>query len=259
MTWFQKEMDYARESLESAADKAIDRAQERLSDVVREGVGHASQELQEVIQGAGREIDLRLDKISAELHNQRQFTKDDVRELVDYAAKRLSTLIDDRLRVAKEEFSQLVQDKVEYLKSEVDEFFVRRQEDLARERRRLMLNVVIAVSASLLVGVVSLIYHRYAQAPLDLFGLFRILFASLTGGYGVYLLVNFFRRYRRMEEHQKDAVFLAMRYWGVLRPESLFSAILVFVLLSALSLTLMFPGQVAGVLNLPWLKNLLMP
>jgi hypothetical protein len=259
MTWFRKEMDYARESVEAAAEKAIGQAQERLSDVVREGVGHAAVQLKDVIQSAGQEIDQRLDKISLELHNQRQFTKDDVRELVDYAANRLSTLIDERTRVAKAEFSELVQDKVEYFKSEVDAFFVKRQQDLARERHRLAMNVVIAASASVLVGVVSLVYHRYAQAPLDLFGLFRILLASLTGGYGVYLLVNFILQWRRMKEHRKDAVFLAMRYWGVLRPQSLFSAILIFLVLGALSLTLVFPEQIAGWLNLPWLKRWLLP
>ena len=35
------------------------------------------------------------------------------------------------------------------MKSEVDSFFIRRQQDLARERRRLLVNVLIAVLASL--------------------------------------------------------------------------------------------------------------
>jgi hypothetical protein len=259
MTWFQKEMDYARQSLESAAERAIGQAQERLSDVVTTGISHAAQELRDVIQDAGQEIDLRLDKISLELHNQRSLTKDDMQELIDYAARTISTLVDERIRVARQEFSSLVLEKVEYLKSEVDAFFIRRQEDLARERRRLALNVVLAMSASLVVGLVSVVYHRYAQAPLDLFGLFRILLASLTGGYGVYLLVNFIRHYRRLKEHRKDAVFLAMRYWGVLRPESLFSAIVIFLVLGAISVTLMLPQKVAEWLNAPWLLNWLHP
>lgn len=243
--WFKKEMDYARQSLEEVSQAAIERAGEKLDGVVREGIAQASGELREIVQGTSREVDAKLDKISAELHSQRQFTKDDIRELVDYAADRVATTMDERIQVMKTEITALVQERVEYLKSEVDSFFIRRQQDLARERRRLFANILIAVVASLLMGAVSLMYHRLPQGGLDMFGLFRAVFVSLSGGYGVYLLVKFALKYARMAEHKKDLVFIAMKYWGVLRPESLFSHVLLLLLLLALAAVLFFPEQLA--------------
>lgn len=99
MAWFKEEIDYARESLIAASQAAIDRAGERLTEFVGDGVRLADKELCDVIEHASREINAKLDKLSEELHSQRQFTKDDVRELVDYAADRLSRVLDDRIAV----------------------------------------------------------------------------------------------------------------------------------------------------------------
>lgn len=234
MAWFEKEMNYARESLEKVSETAIDRAADKLNGVVSEGIAQASSELREVVNNASRDVDAKLDKISDELHSQRQFTKQDVKELVDYAADKLGATVDARVAVMKQEITSLVQERVEYFKHEVDSFFVQRQQDIARERRRLIMNVMIAIGASFSMAAVSLMYHRFSAGTLDLFGVFRIVFASLAVGYGAYLLVSFIRRYRQMTEHRKDLMFLAVRYWGVLRPESIFGhSLLVLVLLAA--------------------------
>ncbi|MCE5180766.1 MAG: hypothetical protein LLG15_03100 [Betaproteobacteria bacterium] len=251
MAWFEKEMDYARESLEQVSRTAIEEAAVKLDDVVREGIVQASDELREVVSGASREVDAKLDKISAELHSQRQFTKDDVKELVDYAADRLGATIDNRVRVMKTEITGLVQDRVEYLKHEVDSFFIQRQQDLARERRRLIANILIAVTASVVMGGLSLMYHRaMLGGGLDMYGLFRVVFLSLTGGYGVYLLVKLVLKYRSMAEHKKDLVFLAMKYWGVLRPESVFGHVLLILILLVFYAVLFFPQEIAH-----WIGN----
>lgn len=253
MAWFQKEMDYARESLAAASQAAIDRAGDRLSEVMGEGVRLAGKELREVVESASREIDAKLDKISEELHSQRQFTKDDVRELVDYAADRLSQVLDDRIAVMKREITDLVREKTEYFKAEVDEFFIKRQQDLARERRRMVLNIALALAASLGVALVGLWYKGYiGGAEVDMFTVFRIVLAALTGGYGVYLVVNLLTRWLRLSEHRKDMLFLAARYWGVLRPASVFGTF-VLLLLSAIVLVLLaFPEQVFELLGIPW-------
>ncbi|MEW6133958.1 MAG: hypothetical protein AB1591_12495 [Pseudomonadota bacterium] len=254
MTWFEKEMNYAKESLAQVSEQAIDRAGERLTSVVKEGVSEAGRELRDVILHASEIIDAKLDKISQELHNQRQFTKDDVREMVDYAADRLSGVLDERVAVAKREISSLVQEKVEYFKHEIDDFFIRRQQDLARERRRLFINVLIAVGASLLLGAVSWMYHRWMGGTLDIFGIFRILLASLTGGYMVYLGISLIRRWLTMSEHEKDAMYITMRYWGALRPESVFLNLLLLCGLALLLGLLLFPDVLA---TLPGGKALL--
>ena len=245
MVWFKKEMDYARERLEEASESAIERAGEKLGGVVRDGIAGASGELKDVVLHASQEVDAKLDKISAELHNQRSFTKTDIKEMVDYAADRLGATIDERVHVMKTELTALVEEKVEYLKSEVDSFFMRRQQDLARERRRLVVNIMIAVAASVLMAAVSLMYHRVGQYQFDPYTVFRIVFGSLVGGWGAYLLFSFFRRYRRMSEHEKDVFYVSMRYWGVLHPESVFGQVVLLLLLLVLGATLLFPEQVA--------------
>ncbi|MFZ5483771.1 MAG: hypothetical protein ACOZB0_06025 [Pseudomonadota bacterium] len=250
MAWFQKEMDYARESLASASESAIDRAGERLSGVVQEGVRAAGQELKEVVAGASREIDAKLDKISVELHNQRQFTKDDVKELVDYAADKLSGVLDDRIQVMKREISLLVEEKTEYFKTEVDEFFIQRQQDLARERRRMVMNIGLAFIASLAVGGVSLFYRGIGEGPVDMMTVFRIVLASLAGGYVVYLAASLLNRWLALSEHRKDALFLAARYWGWLRPGSLFSTFLMLILVLLFSVILLFPEEAVRLLRL---------
>ena len=257
MAFFDKTIDHAKDSLAEVSREAIYLAGERLSEVVKEGVSQAGTELKDVIWRASQEIDAKLDKISDELHEQRQFTKDDVRELVDYAGEKLGALMDARIAHAKAEFSSLVQEKVEYFKREVDSFFIERQRDLARERRRLFINVAIAVLASLSLGFVSWLYHEYLGGGLDVFALFRIVFASLAGGYAAYLAVKLLRRWLSMSEHKKDTLFLVSRYWGVLRPESIFGTVILVCLMAALVGFLLFPDQIAHFAGgEKWLKAL---
>ncbi|MFN3716699.1 MAG: hypothetical protein ACK4R8_08255 [Thiobacillus sp.] len=245
MALFEKSISYAKDSLAEVSREAIDRAGERLSDVVKHGVSQAGTELKDVILQASQEIDGKLDKISEELHAQRQFTKDDVRELVDYAGEKLGTLMDERIVRAKIEISDLVQDKVEYFKREVDSFFIERQRDLARERRRLFLNVAVAVLASLSLGFVSWLYHQTIGGEFDVFVAFRIVFASLVAGYAVWLAIKLLRRWLSMAEHKKDTLFLVSRYWGVLRPQSVFGTVILVCLMAGLVGFLLFPDQVA--------------
>lgn len=250
MAWFQKEMDYAKDSLTSASEAAIEKAGERLTDALREGVRSAGSELREVVAGASAEIDSKLDKISIELHNQRQFTKDDVQELVDYAAEKLSGVLDDRILVMKREISVLVEEKIEYLKTEIDEFFIQRQQDLARERRRLVMNIVLAFIASLTVGGISLFYRSLGSGPVDMLTVFRIVLASLAGGYVVYLGSTMLNRWMAMSEHRKDALFLAARYWGWLRPGSVFATLLVLIVLMLFAIVMLFPAEAIRLLHL---------
>jgi hypothetical protein len=95
--------------------------------------------------------------------------------------------------------------------------------------------------ASMLVGAVSFMYHRFMGGALDLFGIFRIVFASLTGGYLVYLVISLVRRWMTMSEHKKDAMYLTMRYWGVLRPESVFMNLVLLCLAALLFGLVLFP------------------
>ena len=232
---FEKTIDYARDSLIAASEAAADRAGNRL---------------EKVVDNASQAIDQKLDKISLELHSQRSLTKDDVRELVDYAADKLSVVLDERIAVMRQEITGLVQEKTEYFKAEIDAFFIQRQRDLAIERRRLMLNILLAALAAFAVGAVSLFYKGVQDW--DLLTVFRVVLAALAGGYGVWVLVSALRRWQSMKEHHKDMVFLAARYWGWLQPTSVVSTLIVLLLLTALSLALAFPDE-----TLQWINQLI--
>ena len=234
---FEKTIDYARTSLIAAAEAAVDKAGDRLG---------------QVVDNASRTIDQKLDKISLELHSQRQFTKDDVRELVDYAAMRFSDVLDQRIAVMRSEITGLVEEKTEYFKREIDDFFIKRQQDLARERRRMVINIVLAAGTALSVGAVSLFYKGVREW--DLLTVFRVVLASLAGGYGVWLAASLLRGWLRMAEHRKDLLFLAARYWGWLRPADIFSTLLVLAILGVLSLVLMFPHQALHLIGQPILR-----
>ena len=234
---FEKTIDYARESLIAASEAAVDRAGDRLS---------------QVVDNASQAIDEKLDKISQELHSQRSMTKDDVREMVDYAAERLTVVLDDRIAAMRREIAGLVEEKTEYFKAEIDAFFIKRQQDLARERRRLLINIVLASGAALAVGAVSLFYKGIREW--DLLTVFRVVMASLAGGYGVWLVLSLLRGWLRMTEHKKDLVFVAARYWGWLRPASVFSSLVVLAILLILSLVLMFPHEALRLIGQPILK-----
>ncbi|MBI2314190.1 MAG: hypothetical protein HYU77_17005 [Betaproteobacteria bacterium] len=256
MGWVENKLDYAGDRLE----KAIEHAADKLNGVVREGIADAGSELRDVVVATSREVDGKLDKISEELSSQRHFTKSDIKELVDYAAEKIGATMDERIRVMRTEVTGLVQEKVDYLKSEVDAFFIQRQRELARERRRLIANVLIAVVASIAVAAVSYVYHRADAGTTDLFSLFRILFLSLTGGYAVYLVVNLALKYSRMAEHRKDLLFVAARYWGVLRPQSVLGHLAVLLLIALAYGVMLFPEALAQITGaetlLRWLKGL---
>jgi hypothetical protein len=234
---FEKTIDYARESLIAVSEAAVDRAGDRLG---------------QVVDNASQAIDDKLDKISQELHSQRSMTKDDVREMVDYAAERLTVVLDERIAVMRREITGLVEEKTEYFKAEIDAFFIQRQKDLARERRRLLLNIVLATSAALGVGAVSLFYKGMREW--DLLTVFRVVMASLAGGYAVWLVLSMLRGWLRMTEHKKDMVFLAARYWGWLRPASIFSTLIILIILALLSLVLVFPHEALQLIGQPILQ-----
>lgn len=238
MGWVENKLDYAGGRLEHAVEVAAS----ELNQVVRDGIREAGGELRDVVLETSREVDHKLATISDELARQRNFTKSDVKELVDYAAERMGETLDARMGNFRNEINELLESKVEYFKREVDTFFIRRQRDLARERRRLVANVLLAGCSSLAVGGVSLLYHRVnAGTGLDVFTVFRIVFASLAGGYAVYLLVNVLLKLTRMAEHKKDTLFVVMRYWGVLKPQSIFMQVAVLVVMAVVYVLLFFP------------------
>ena len=94
---------------------------------------------------------------------------------------------------------------------------------------------------------------------MDLFSLFRIISASLAGGYAAYLVGRLVRRWMSLSEHKKDTLYVVSRYWGALRPGSVFGALLLVCLMTALVGFLLFPEQLArlagGEQLLKWIRT----
>jgi hypothetical protein len=160
-------------------------------------------------------------------------------------ATKLSVVLDQRIEVMRQQITQLVEEKTEYFKAEIDDFFIKRQMDLARERRRLALNIVLASGAALAVRA-QFRCSTKASSEWDMLTVFRVVLASLAGGYSVWLVLSLLRGWLRMSEHRKDMVFLAARYWGWLRPASIFSTLAIMLLLALMSLVLVFPQGSSG-------------
>jgi len=66
----------------------------------------------------------------------------------------------------------------------------------------------------------------------------------------VYLAASILNRWLAMSEHRKDALYLAARYWGWLRPGSLFSTFLFLIVIALFALVLLFPDDAIRILHL---------
>ena len=82
---------------------------------------------------ASQTIDQKLDKISKELYNQRSLTKDDVMNWWTTPPTSFPWCWISAFAVMRQGNHGVVQEKTEYFKSEIDAFFIQRQQDLARE------------------------------------------------------------------------------------------------------------------------------
>ena len=87
----------------------------------------ASAELGNVVKQASDQLQTNISLLSDEIHDQRRVTKDDIKLLIDYATERIGKTIDDRIGVAKQELSLLVNEKVAHLRSELEDAAVQSQ------------------------------------------------------------------------------------------------------------------------------------
>lgn len=184
---------------------------ERLAPLFDRSINHVSQELSGVIQEAGAQADRNIALLSDEIHNQRSMTKDDIRSLIDYATLQLGSALDQRITIIKQETSELINQKVEMLKTELN--------DAATLSRKTMLsNVLISICAALLMAGIGLIYKQVSIGELSLLSLFRVSLMSCTTFTFVLSMLKFIQAWRAMKQSKKGVATVAIGYFGVLKP-----------------------------------------
>lgn len=193
---------------EQSMGRVID---ERLAPLFDRSIKHVSQELSSVIQEAGAQVDRNIALLSDEIHNQRSMTKDDIRSLIDYATLQLGSALDQRITTIKQETSELINQKVEMLKTELN--------DAATLSRKTMLsNVLISICAAFLMAGIGLIYKKVSIGELSLLSLFRVSLMSCATFTFVLSMLKFIQAWRTMKQRKKGVATVAIGYFGVLKP-----------------------------------------
>lgn len=173
---------------------------------------------------AGQQLNDTVRQISNELHEQRKFTKDDIRELVDYAADRFGQSLDLRIEKLRSESSQLVTQKIAQVRTELTE--------AANQQKRVALrNATVAVGSSLLVGMVSLFYRKYLHGDLDLMDVFRSSMLAMAVGYTLWLLFKHIGTYLQSSRLKRNAIVAGLGYLDVLRPKGAIGQVVILVMM----------------------------
>src|SRR5437870_2571215 len=127
---------------------------ELLGDRLDQAVLLAGKQLNDVVERASTQLDERIQQISDEIHNQRNLTRSDIEQLIDYATANIGTVLDQRIEKLRAETSAVISDKIEQIRKELSEA-------ASEQKRNTLRNAMIAIGASIMVGVVSLYYKKY--------------------------------------------------------------------------------------------------
>ena len=78
---------------------------------------------------------------------------------------------------------------------------------------------MIAIGASIVVGMVSLYYKKYLGGDIDLIDIFRSVLLALTVGYVLWLVFKQMGAYFQASRLKRNAVMVSLKYFDVLRPK----------------------------------------
>ena len=173
---------------------------------------------------AGQQLNETVRQISTELHDQRKLTKDDVQGLVDYAALKFGEALDLRIEKLRNETSQLVTQKITQVRAELGE--------AANEQKRVAVwNATVAVSASILVGLVSLFYRKYLHGDIDLMDVFRSTMLAMAVGYTLWLIFKRVGGYLQSSRFKRNAIIAGLGYLDVFRPKGTYGQVFILIVM----------------------------
>lgn len=175
----------------------------------------------EEIDHVGDRLETAIEKAGHEISTQRALTKEDLEHLIRYAAEQFGAALDERIDKARHETSELITAKVVQLREQLTE--------AASEQKRVAVrNALVAVGASILVGIVSLIYKKYFHGDLELIDVFRSLLLALASGYAAWILFRYVHAYFQAPQFRRNAVVIGLRYFDVLRPKGALGHLIIF-------------------------------
>ncbi|OYZ84675.1 MAG: hypothetical protein B7Y03_02400 [Polaromonas sp. 24-62-144] len=183
--------------------------------------------LEKAVTLAGKQLNDTVTQISAEIHEQRKLTKDDIEGLVNYAALKFGETLDSRIEKLRLEASTLVSQKISQVRTELTE--------AANEQKRVAVrNAAVAVCASLMVGMVSLFYRKYLHGDIDLLDVFRSSMLAMAVGYTLWLLFKHVGAYLQSSRFKRNAVIAGLGYFDVLRPKGAVGQVFILGLIVAI-------------------------
>ena len=200
---------------------------ELLGDRMDQSVILAGKQLNDVVERASAQLDARIQQIGDEIHDQRQLTKTDIEGLIDYAAERFGEALDKRIEKLRDETSNMITDKIEQVRKELTEA-------ASEQKRGALRNAMVAIGASIVVGILSLYYKKYLGGDINLFDIFRSTLLALTVGYALWLIIKQISSYIQSSRLKRNALVVSMRYFEVLRPKGALWQLLGFLLVAGL-------------------------
>lgn len=209
--------------LESAVGRIVD---DKLAPLVEGAIKQAGAELGSVVSQASVQLQKNIETLSGEIHNQRRMTGDEINRLIDYAAAKMGECIDQRVGQIRRETSELLEEKIGVLKSELDDAAV-------RSRKTLYSNLAVSVGAAVGMAVVGLIYKKVSLGQLDVFALFRVLLLAAAVRTGAFSLLKMLGQWRGMNREKKNLSVVLVSYLGVVRPNGAAGYFLLSVILVA--------------------------
>lgn len=204
-----------------------------MANFFKEEINQIGDTIDKSIKTASEEIQTHVDKVGAMLNEQRSITKNDLENLIDYAAARLGESIDTRVKSAKNEIAALVTEKVQEVRLELT--------SAANEQKRTALrNASVAMASAMAIGLLSMVYRKYLHGEIDLMFVFRATLAALATGHIVWLVQRHLTRYMNLNKAQRNLLVVGTQYLGILRPKGALGHVLLLVLLLACWVVLNF-------------------
>jgi len=179
---------------------------------LKDEIDHAADKLGEVVRTAAQEIG-----------EQRRLTKEDLQDLVLFAAREFGNTLDQRIERAKQETSELVTHKL-------TEFTDKLKDAAEIQKKTALRNAAVGVGAAILVSLVSLIFKQRLGGALDALDVYRSLMFAIAAGYLAVMLYRLVRKYFSAPDLTRNAVVVGASYLEILRPKGLGMHLALFIL-----------------------------
>lgn len=221
MAIFTTDLSGELNQIKGAAKELVDQS---VNPMIKGAIKQASEEINKAVEKAGQQIQTNINLLSTEIHDQRQLTRDDLIVLVDYAAEKIGTTIDQRLLQAKLEATSFVTERVEHLKKELEDAAI-------KSRQTLYMNLAISMGSALAMAIIGIVYKKISIGELDLFAAFRVFLLSAATGTIIFAGLKAFHNWLALNKAKKNAAAVVINHISVFRPNGAIGLFIVSILL----------------------------